>query len=187
MQQDIIGILKHDGIGILPTDTIYGLVGSAYSEKAVEKIYTLKNRDEKKSLIVLIPSIDSLKDFGVEISKKANTFMQQYWPGKISIVFHFHNDRFHYLDKMNGTLAFRLPDKKDLIELLQQTGPLVAPSANPEGMTPAKSIEEAKKYFGDAVDFYMNEGELASEPSTLVKIEGDSIEVLRQGSIKIVL
>lgn len=186
MPEDSIGILKNDGIGILPTDTLYGLVGSAYSQKAVERIFEIKKRDENKSLIILISSIEDLNNFGVELSETTKIFVEKYWPGKVSIIFPFQNKDFSYLDKNNsGTLAFRFPAKKDLIELLQKTGPLVAPSANLQGMTPAKNITEAKEYFGDTVDFYFDEGALVSEPSTLVKISGKKIEVLRQGAVKI--
>ncbi len=183
---EIIKILKKDGVGVLPTDTLYGLVGSAYSEKAVERIYGLKNRSEKKSLIVLISSIDDLKNFGVKITEKAKIFMQKFWPGKVSIILCFNDKKLSYLDKMGGTLAFRFPNKKDLIDLLKETGPLVAPSANPEGEIPAKNIEEARKYFGNKVDFYIDEGKIISEPSTLVRIDEDEIKVLREGAVKIV-
>ena len=54
MKQDIIKILKNGGVGIMPTDTLYGLVGSAYSKKAVNRIYKLKKRKKSKKLIVLI-------------------------------------------------------------------------------------------------------------------------------------
>jgi L-threonylcarbamoyladenylate synthase len=186
MPEDIAGILKNNGIGILPTDTLYGLVGSVYSQVAVERIYEIKKRDENKSPIILIFSVEELKDFGVELTETAKKFTEKYWPGKVSIIFNFHNEKLSYVDKNNsGTLAFRLPDKKDLIELLRQTGPLIAPSANVQGMTPAKNIAEAKKYFGNTIDFYSDGGELISEPSTLVKINKDSIEVLREGAVKI--
>ena len=82
-------------------------------------------------------------------------------------------------------MAFRLPDKKNLIDLIKKVGPLVAPSANPEDMSPAKNIKEARRYFGEAVDFYVDEGDLVSGPSTLVKILGDNIEVVREGAVKL--
>jgi len=174
-------------VGVLPTDTLYGLVGSVFSKRAVDNIYNLKSRSEKKSLIILISSIDDLKKFGVEITEKTRKFMEKVWPGKVSIVLHFKNNRLYYLDKMGGTLAFRVPDKKDLISLLKETGPIVAPSANPEGVVPAKNIKEAKKYFGSRIDFYVDGGEIFSEPSTIVKIEGDKIEIVREGAVKIVI
>ena len=51
----------------MPTDTIYGLVGSAHSKKAIKRIYEIKKRDKKKKLIVLISSINDLKKFGIPL------------------------------------------------------------------------------------------------------------------------
>jgi L-threonylcarbamoyladenylate synthase len=187
MDRKISEIIKKGGVGVLPTDTLYGIVGSAFSKIAVDKIYDLKSRSERKSLIILISSIDDLKKFGVEITETAEKFIKKYWPGKVSIVFPFHNPKLFYLDKMNGTLAFRLPKKGDLINLIKETGPLVAPSANPEGVTPAEDIDEARAYFDDKIDFYVDGGKIESEPSTLVKIDGDKIEILREGATKIVI
>jgi len=69
--------------------------------------------------------------------------------------------------------------------LLRKTGPLVAPSANPEGLDPALTIRQAKKYFSNMVDFYIDRGKLESSPSTLVKIEAGNIIVLREGVVVI--
>ena len=57
--------------------------------------------------------------------------------------------------------------------MIKETGPLVAPSANTEGMPPAKNIFQAREYFGETVDFYKNGGSVISEPSTIVKINQD--------------
>jgi L-threonylcarbamoyladenylate synthase len=183
---EISKIIKNGGVGVLPTDTVYGLIGSAFSQTAVEKIYKIKNRDDNKSLIILISSVNDLKRFGVSLSEKTKSFMEKYWPGKISIILDFDNSNLSFLDKTGeGTLAFRFPDKKELADLIKETGPLVAPSANPQGMPVAKNIEEAEKYFADKVDFYEDGGELISEPSTIVKISKNDIEIIREGAVKI--
>ena len=62
---DYIKFLKKDGVGVIPTDTIYGIVASAMSEKACNKVKKIKGRDADKGFIVLISSIDDLKKFGV--------------------------------------------------------------------------------------------------------------------------
>ena len=67
---DIIKILKKGGVGVIPTDTLYGLVGSAFSKKAINRIYKIKNRDKNKKLIVLISSIKDLKKFKINIDKE---------------------------------------------------------------------------------------------------------------------
>ena len=185
MNKDYINILKNGGVGVLPTDTIYGLVGKAESKEAIKRIYDIKSRNEKKPLIILISSIKDLEIFGVEVSERAKTFLEKFWPGKVSVILPFSSEKFKFLNEIEDNLAFRFPNKKDLIEIIKQTGPLVAPSANPENLPPAKNIDEAKKYFENKVDFYLNEGELFSMPSTLVKIDGDKIEVIRQGTVKI--
>jgi len=185
-----IKILKDGGVGIIPTDTIYGLVGRAFLPEAVGRIAKLKNRSDGKGFIVLISSLEDLEKFGVIPTETAKIFLKKFWPGQVSVEFISSASRFDYLKKIGGTIAFRVPNKPDLLELLRQTGPLVAPSANPEGLPPAKNIPEAQKYFGlpgqgGLVDFYEDEGELNSPPSTLIRIVGEKVEVLREGAVKI--
>lgn len=164
-QDNIIKILKNGGVGIIPTDTLYGLVGSAFSKKVINRIYKLKKRDRKKKLITLISDIQDLKKFGIKIDKAQAKIFSKFWPGKVSII-------------LSGT-AFRLPKNKKLIEILKKTGPLVAPSANPEGLKPAENISQAKKYFKNNVDFYLSGGTLKSKSSTL-------IEINKKGEIKVI-
>jgi len=177
----IIEIIKSDGIGVLPTDTLYGLVGSAFSKKAVRRIYTVKKRNPKKPLIVLISSIDDLKLFDIKVDEKTSSIFEKVWPGKVSVILPSKNKKYSYLQCETKSISFRFPKNKKLIEILKKTGPLVAPSANPESFPPAKNILEAKKYFGDRVDFYIAGGTLKSEPSTLIEIKNGKIKIIRQG------
>jgi len=89
------------------------------------------------------------------------------------------------LHRGTGTLAFRMPKLKWLRELLEKTGPLVAPSANFEGEQPAKTIREAEKYFGKNIDFYVDVGRRDSKPSTLLRIEKEKTVILRAGGVNI--
>ncbi len=165
----------------MPTDTIYGLVGSALSKKTVTRIYFLKKRDLKKPLIILIPSISSLSLFGIELSKEEKNLLEDVWPGKVSVILPCLSKKFEYLHKGTKTLAFRVPDREFLVYMLKKTGPLVAPSANTEGKPPARNTTEAKKYFGKEVDFYLSGKSLLNKPSTLVRIKNGKFFVLRQG------
>lgn len=171
--------LLNGGVGILPTDTLYGLVGRALSRKAFDRIFELKKRNLKSPFIILISSLDDLKLFEIKINKNTENILCKYWPGKISVILNCESEKFSYLHMGTKTLAFRIPDKKDLIELLKQTGPLLAPSVNHPGEKEALTIEEAKAYFGEEVDFYLDEGKLESLPSTLIKMESGKIVVLR--------
>jgi L-threonylcarbamoyladenylate synthase len=80
------------------------------------------------------------------------------------------NRKLEYLHRGTKTLAFRLPKDGKIRKFLGKTGPLVAPSANPEGKKPARNVREAQGYFGSAVDFYLDGGLVKAEPSTLIEI-----------------
>ena len=82
----IIDIIKKDGIGVMPTDTLYGLVGSAFSENAVDRIYKIKGRDMRKPFIILIGSISALEKFGFVLDDNLKRDLKQFWPGKNSII-----------------------------------------------------------------------------------------------------
>ncbi|MBI2591280.1 MAG: threonylcarbamoyl-AMP synthase [Candidatus Brennerbacteria bacterium] len=180
--KNIIKILKNNGIGVLPTDTIYGLVGSVLSKKAVEKIYKLRRRNLKKPMIILIGSIKDLKIFKIKLKRPTQKILQKIWPGKISVILPCPKKEFSYLHRGKKSLAFRLPKKQSLIKLLEKTGPLVAPSANPENEKPAQTISQVKKYFGDEIDFYLNNGKLNSKPSTLIALKNGRIFIKRKGA-----
>ncbi|HNY35818.1 MAG TPA: L-threonylcarbamoyladenylate synthase [Candidatus Pacearchaeota archaeon] len=167
--------IKNGKIGVIPTDTIYGIVCSAMEKKSVEKIYKIRKRNSKKPMIILISSVKDLDLFNVKIDKKIT---KKYWPGKVSIIVPI--KKFEYLHRGKNSLAFRLPDNKELIKLLKISGPIVAPSANTEGNEPAQTIDEAKEYFKDKVDFYVDCGKLKSKPSKIISLLNNNIEIIRK-------
>ncbi|MGB7957432.1 MAG: L-threonylcarbamoyladenylate synthase [Minisyncoccia bacterium] len=187
---NFIKVLRSGGAGILPTDTIYGIVGSAMSPETVERIYFWRKRDPKKPPIILVASVGDLRKFGIVMDAAAKKVLMQLWPGKVSVILPMSrrcgmSKKFTHLHRGTETLAFRVPKPAWLRKLLQMTGPLIAPSANIEGKPPALTIRAAKKYFGENVDFYADAGRLASKPSTLIKIEHGHVTVLREGAVKI--
>ena len=179
------GIVRAGGVGILPTDTLYGLTGSVMYPEAVYRIYELKERDYSKPLIVLIRSIDDLKEFNIKLSVPDNDKLVELWPGPVSVILPCLGSQFEYIHRGTEAIAFRRPNNKDLIDFISETGPIVAPSANPEGFPPARDIIEAKGYFKDKVDFYIDGGHLDGLPSTLVRLENGKIEVVRRGTYEI--
>ncbi|MEX0919083.1 MAG: L-threonylcarbamoyladenylate synthase, partial [Candidatus Paceibacterota bacterium] len=173
--------LQQGGIGVMPTDTLYGLVGSARQPATVEKIYQLKGREKDKPLIVLISSLDDLSSLGVKLTPAEKAVCADYWPGPVSIVLSCPLEKLDYLHRGTKTLASRLPADPDLCSFIRQTGPLVAPSANPAGAEPAQTIKEARGYFGEKIDFYLAGQEpLVGQASKLIRPTADGrIEVLR--------
>lgn len=175
---ELVALLqKGGGIGVLRTDTLYGVVARADSEQAVERVYRLKSRNDAKSPIVLIGSVDQLFDEPNDATRRE---MSAVWPGKVSIIVPSVKAP-HWLTRGNESVAYRLPGSEALRQLLAQTGPLIAPSANPEGKSPAMTIDEAVIYFGNEVDFYVDGGRVDDEtPSQLIRLaDNGEMERLR--------
>lgn len=174
-------VLENDGVAVIPTDTLYGIVASAFSPKAVERIYKIKERDKTKPFIVLISSIKDLEKFGIK-----GDFSKIFIP-KVSVLIQCKNNKFKYIHRGTNEIAFRLISKKNknLFNLINKVGPIVAPSVNRESDKPAETIKIAKEYFGEKVDLYINVGSKVGEPSTLIRINNGKIEILRQGIVKI--
>jgi L-threonylcarbamoyladenylate synthase len=159
----LIEILNKGGVAVIPTDTIYGLVGKSNNKDAIARIYKIKGRSPEKKLINLISAWEDVKDFGIDISRyKIPEF----------------NEPTTYI--IEGT-SFRIPKNTQLKELIKTTGALVAPSANPEGLPPAKNIYEAKGYFATEVDIYIDGGNLEGKASKIIKVgkEG-AFEIIRE-------
>lgn len=175
-----VAALQNSGVGIIPTDTVYGLVARAHDETAVTRMYSLKQREQKPGTLIAANS-DQLRDLGVSESDLQKVV--QYWPNPLSAVLTVHG--YDYLHQGVNSLAMRVVADDNIRQILEQTGPLITSSANQPGQPPATTIEEAVNYFGDTVDFYVDGGTVIAEPSTIIRPTSDGVEVLRQGSITI--
>lgn len=177
----LLKTLQKGGIAVMPTDTVYGIVGQALNKGTVERIYQTRNRNPEKPCILLIGDTDELKKFSINLSGPQTEKIKSYWPGPVSIIFDCPEDPFAYLHRVTQTLAFRLPSDDRLRDLLLKTGPLIAPSANTEGGPVSKNIEEAQNYFGDAVDLYIDGGTVEGRASKVVRFDvSGEVTVLRE-------
>ena len=188
--ENLIRTLKAGGVAVMPTDTIYGIVGSALKPDTVGRIYAIRKRNLDKRCIILISDITELEKFGIHLPFEEKNLLRGYWPAlprtkedkksPVSIIIDCPGEEFSYLHRSTNTLAFRVPEDGELKFLLASVGPLVAPSANTEGMPPARNIGEARKYFGDQVDLYIDGGEISGNASKVIKLNSDgSATVLR--------
>lgn len=184
MHSDIATKLQKSGaVGIIPTDTVYGLVARAADEAAVKRLYDIKERSHKPGTIIAA-NREQLELLGLK--HRYLKAVEQFWPGAVSVVIPVSDPRLAYLHQGKLSLAVRLPELPQLQALLAQTGPLLTSSANLPGKSQAVNIEQAKAYFGDTVDFYEDGGDLSDrQPSTIIRIVDDAIEVLRPGAVKL--
>lgn len=175
---ELIDLLKNGGIAVIRTDTLYGLVASADNEAAVERVYAVKGRDANKSCIVLLDDMRSAYGRADELADDSRRYESE-MPTSYLID---GRGAPAWLLRENHELAYRVPADENLQEFLRHTGPLIAPSANPQGLPPARTIDEAREYFGDLVDSYSDGGEVPADmpPSRLLRIHDDGrVERLR--------
>lgn len=173
---EIAGILLNGGIGVIRTDTIYGIVAKADDEAAVNRVFSVKRRTPTKPPISLISSTDQLFD---EYDQSVLNRLAELWPGKNTVILPAKIAP-EWLMRGTQSVSYRLPNHAQLLKLIEKTGPLIAPSANPEGEEPAYNIDMAKAYFGDEVDFYVDGGTVTDNtPSNLYRLLPDGMEQLR--------
>ena len=188
---NLIEVLVNGGVAVIPTDTIYGIVGQAQNISTVNRIYDIRKRSPEKPCIVLIGQVGELEKLSVVLSKEQKNKLQEFWPisaiadigqkRATSIILDCSDEKFSYLHRGTKTLAFRIPSSESLQNLLLKTGPLIAPSANPEGLIPTQNIDQAKKYFGDSVNFYLDGGTITGKVSKLIKLHKDgTVDILRE-------
>ena len=173
-------LLKAGQVGLLPSDTIYGLSGLALNKLGVEKIYKLKGRGYKKPMIVLLA--DSAQAGQLGLDSRDLALASAIWPAPLTLIVPAGKNTPAFLHRGTKSLAIRVPDNSALRKLISSTGPLVSTSANPEGKEPAQNVAQAKSYFGDKLNFYIDAGELKTQPSTIVQTKNGKLIVLRQGA-----
>ncbi|HSX46955.1 MAG TPA: L-threonylcarbamoyladenylate synthase [Patescibacteria group bacterium] len=179
----LASLLLHGSVGVMPTDTVYGLVCQASNQTAVEHLYSLKAREHKPGTVIAA-NIDQLSDLGLK--HRYVKAVEQFWPNPLSIIIPAGSE-LAYLHQAKGGLACRVVQgPPELVSLLEQTGALLTTSANLPAHKPADTLKEAQNYFGDNVNFYVEGGDLSGhQPSTLIRVVDDAIEVLRPGAINI--
>ena len=180
-----IKILKKGKILVVPTDTVYGICSDATNEKAVEKIFIIKNRDKNNPLNILVSSIDMAKKYTKNFNKIAETLANKFWPGALTMVLE-KNDLIPKIVTANKeTIGVRIPDNEVTLNIINELNlPIACPSANISGRPSGTIIEDIKSDFKDNVDIYIDCGpsKIGIE-STIVKINENSVEILRQGKI----
>ena len=180
--KNLAALLHGGAIGILPTDTVYGLV-SVIAPEPIKRLYATKPRQSHAGTVIA-SSVDDLIALGLD--EAALQHVSHLWPASLSVVIAAqHVPKF--LREERGSLAVRIPEDKTLRSLLQKTGPLMTTSANKHGEKTAATISTAQRIFGDSVDFYVDGGDLSNRPpSTIVMVDArGTITTLRDGAVPV--
>ena len=178
-----IDAIRNGEVVGIPTETVYGIGVDPYSQTAVDKIFSLKERSEKKPLSILISSFHEIQKLNVTTS--IPDVVELYWPGPLTIIVETSNDFANGVGtKEPSSIGVTVPENELAINLLKQTGPLAVTSANISGEEDFTSDEQARAAFGDEISHYLSGESLHGNGSTVVDLRVDGGEVLRQGPLK---
>lgn len=182
-----VNALNEGGLVAIPTETVYGLAGSAYNEHAINKIFQLKNRPTCNPLILHTHSIEEVFKFVKEIPPNALKLAKAFWPGPLTLLLPKKSNIPKSVTSGSHLVAVRIPNHPITLSLLRQLEfPLVAPSANPYTRISPTSAKMVYDYFGEDLPIIL-EGDICSKgiESTIVGFHDNVPIIYRQGAISV--
>ena len=168
---------RDDGVLLVPTETVYGLVCDASHEAARAKIYEMKRRPASKLLTLFFASRQAAEAAFPAMPETAKRFAAAFCPGPVTLI----------VPDGDAFTGFRIPDHPALLNLLKSCGrPLASTSANLSGQPPAHTVDEALASLAFPPDGVLDGGAIPPESaaSTVIKVERDGAwSILRPGPV----
>lgn len=185
--QQAIEKLKNVGVGIFPTDTVYGIGCRLDNEKALEKLFKIRNRPEEKAVLAVVDSVEMAEKYVNITDEVRSKLISKYWPGGLTIVLPCDLEKVPSIARGGGiTLGVRQTNHPVLLELIKAVGvPIVAPSANFAGGATPKTFAEVDKKLVSLVDFAIDAKCGGNQPSTVIDCSIIPWKILRQGAVEI--
>lgn len=182
---ECVEILKEDKALIFPTETVFGIGIKATSESNYERLVEIKKRPPDKPFTLMCSDISQFENL-VEINDVTRKIIEHFMPGAITLILKTKKEVPHFIDLGTGFVGVRIPDDEFVLKMISKVGaPLLVPSANKSGETPALNSKVAYEYFKDD-DVSIVEGECINGlASTIIKIDGEEISLIRKGPISL--
>jgi L-threonylcarbamoyladenylate synthase len=185
--QKAIALLTNEELVAIPTETVYGLAGNIFSEKAIKSIFDTKKRPFFNPLIVHISSMDELETIVSEVPEKAKLLAKTFWPGSMTLVLKKQKNIPDMITAGKDTVAVRVPNHPLTLELLQKLPfPLAAPSANPfSSISPTKPAH-VERYFKNDIQMVLDGGACKNGiESTIIGFENGEPIIYRLGALSL--
>jgi len=179
--KEAVGLVREGGLVAYPTDTVYGLGCDPFSPRGVDRLITAKERS-KTSLPVLIDNMETARRLGV-LSNTAVCVANVFWPGAVTLVIPSKVTISRITDESN-TIGLRVPGHTFARKLVGECGgALVGTSANISGRPSCKTAEEVLSNLDGRVDLIIDGGPVQGRESSVVKVVGDEVTIIREGQI----
>ena len=169
---------------VFPTESFYGFGADATSAAAVERLVAVRGREPGKPILVLTCDLAMAASIVRAVPESARRLAARFWPGPLTLVLPARDDLPAPLTAGTGTIGVRVPGHPVARALVEALGrPVTAPSANPPGAPPPRTLADARAYFGDDVAVYVDGGVLPGGASTVAAVDDDGVRVLREGPV----
>lgn len=180
-------VILQGGIVAFPTETFYGLAVNALDEQALVRLFALKERPNEKASALLVRDLNMFLELTSDFSPTARHLAETYWPGPLTIAVPARTGLPDAL-VVDGFVAARISAHPMAHALVTLTGcPITATSANPSGKSPVTVATAVQSFFeGKGIFDVLDGGPTpGGAPSTLVRVTGEEIHILRQGAIRL--
>jgi tRNA threonylcarbamoyl adenosine modification protein (Sua5/YciO/YrdC/YwlC family) len=177
----VVETLKQGGLIAYPTDTTYGLGCNIFNRRGIKNIYQIKQRDARKPFSFICSDLSDAANYA-QVSNFAFKLMKRHLPGPYTFVLDATRIVPDSLTTRQKTVGIRIPDDHIALAIVRELGhPLVTTSANLTGATPLHDPVEIEASMGRMLDLVIDGGIRFGDPSTVISLIDDKIEVLREG------
>lgn len=178
-------VIRAGGVVAFPTDTVYGIGVSAFNKKAIEKIYKVKGRSQLKAIPILIGEVEDLDQITSPIPFSIHRIIDTFWPGALTLILPLLPELPDNLSPAT-TIGLRLPDHDQVRNLLRETGPLAATSANLSGEKSALTADDVLEQLEGRIDLILDGGPVpGGQASTVLDCTQEKLKVLREGPVSL--
>ena len=182
--ENLVKILKNDGVISVPTDTVFGICARINSETAHDKLIAVKNRPIKKSFPVMCANEEQIKNIAI-VNDVAKKLIKSFMPRPITLVLKKNKDLPEYVTNGKDTIAIRMARSETIKKLILELGsPIFMTSANRSGEPTCTSLDEIEKMC-PKLDGMMEGNVIFSKGSTIIDCSADKRKILREGPITI--
>ncbi len=181
--QQALKVLQAGGLVAFPTDTVYGVGALAFDGKAVESIYTAKDRAIEKAIPILIGDAEDISRVASEVPPMAKKLAERFWPGPLTLIVPKHLSLPDSVSATN-TVGVRVPDHIVARSVLRAAGPMAVTSANLSGQPSPSTAQEVFAQLNGRIALILDGGKTpGGMPSTLVDCTRSKPIVVREGPI----
>lgn len=176
-------ILRNGGVVAFPTETVMGL-GVVFDDyNAYTRLNTIKGRPESKPYTMMLSNKEGISKYAY-VNEIASKIIDKYMPGPITILLRAKDNVPTWVSHGSGVIGIRVPNHALLLSLLKMVDkPLLVPSANPSNMPPALTSEKVSVYFGETLDYIIENNSNGESPSTVVDLSEEEVKIIREGPV----